>query len=45
MGSDGSVVLAGSTYGNWSGVQAGDKDLAVVKLDADGKEVYRWQVR
>lgn len=40
------MVLAGYTYGNWSGVNSGgDKgDFAVVMLDADGLELWRWQV-
>lgn len=45
MGEDGSVVLAGSTEGSWDGERAGDvSDFAAVKLNADGEEVWRWQV-
>lgn len=29
---DGGVVLAGPTYGNWSGENAGEYDFAAVKL-------------
>lgn len=45
VGIDGSVFLAGATYGDWSGVNAGESDFAVVKLDADGNETWRWHVR
>lgn len=41
---DGSVVLAGSTTGSWSGSNQGEEDFAAVKLDVDGVEVWRWQV-
>ena len=47
VGEDGSVVLAGYSYGNWSGASAGDTrnaDFVAVKLDVDGKELWRWQV-
>ena len=40
----GPVVLAGKTKGNWSGTSAGHTDFAAVKLDANGTEVWRWQV-
>eukprot|EP00904_Undaria_pinnatifida_P011787 jgi/Undpi1/7739/HiC_scaffold_23.g10212.m1 len=43
LGDDGSVVLAGYTHGNWSGLNAGEADFAACKLDADGREVWRWQ--
>lgn len=43
---NGSFVLAGYTTGVWSGeASAGGEDFAAVKLDADGVEVWRWQVR
>lgn len=45
IGIDGSIFLAGDTVGSWSGVNAGDLDFLVVKLDDDGKEMWRWQVR
>lgn len=42
---DGSIVLAGATGGSWKGTHAGGaNDFAAVKLDADGGEVWRWQV-
>ena len=37
-------MLAGFTYGNWSGTSAGSSDFAAVKLDSTGTEVWRWQV-
>ncbi|CBN75056.1 Transmembrane receptor kinase [Ectocarpus siliculosus] len=41
---DGSIVLAGYTYGEWSGELAGENcDFAAVKIDANGTEVWRWQ--
>ncbi|CAM9957439.1 unnamed protein product, partial [Laminaria digitata] len=45
IGNDGSVFLAGNTYGDWNGANAGLSDFAAAKLDADGNEVWRWQVR
>ena len=42
--SDGSVVLAGYTKGAWIGANDGSYDFAAVKLDAEGTEVWRWQV-
>ena len=41
---NGYFVLAGNTYGNRSGTNAGDSDFVAVKLDASGSEVWRWQV-
>ncbi|CAM9618697.1 unnamed protein product [Discosporangium mesarthrocarpum] len=41
--SDGSIYLGGYTFGNWSGANAGLSDFAVVKLDANGTAVWRWQ--
>lgn len=38
---DGSSVLAGYTWGNWSW----SYDFAVVKLDANGSVLWEWQVR
>lgn len=38
-------VLAGYTYGDWEGDNAGNGDFAVVMLDVDGNESWRWQVR
>lgn len=44
VGGDGSIVFAGRTEGNWSAPNNGSFDFAVVKLDADASEVWRWQV-
>ena len=45
IGDDGSVFLAGFTFGDWSNVKSGGSDFAVVKLSTDGNELWRWQVR
>lgn len=46
MTEDGSFVLAGRAEGVWSGdSSAGGLDFVAVKLDADGQEVWRWQVK
>lgn len=37
-------MLAGRTDGNWNGTNDGYFDAAAVKLDADGKVLWRWQV-
>ena len=45
---DGSVVLAGTTYGSWKGDLSGTDavaDFIAVALDEDGEELWRWQVR
>ena len=42
---DGSVVLGGSTEGDWNTTNKGLKDFAAVKLDIDGVEEWRYQVR
>ena len=41
---NGTFVLAGSTYGDWNGSNAGNSDFAAVKLDADGNVIWKWQV-
>lgn len=41
---DGTVILGGFTFGNWSGLGSGLSDFALVALDAGGEEVWRWQV-
>lgn len=43
-GEDGSTILAGYTKGAWAGSNDGSYDVAAVKLDANGIEVWRWQV-
>lgn len=42
---DGSIILAGATYGDWNGANAGDSDFAAVKMDADSNVLWRWQVK
>lgn len=44
---DGGVVFAGFTKGDWIGVNANEdfEDFAAVKLDSEGDEVWRYQVR
>lgn len=43
---DGSFVLGGGTQASWRGnTNAGYTDFAAVKLDADGNELWVWQVR
>ena len=44
VGNDGSVVVAGYTAGSWACANLGEVDFAAVKLDKDGKELWRWQV-
>ncbi|CAM9534982.1 unnamed protein product [Ectocarpus sp. 12 AP-2014] len=43
VNSDGSVVLAGSTEGDWGGTNAGLGDFAAVKLDESGAVLWKWQ--
>ncbi|CAM9669973.1 unnamed protein product, partial [Sphacelaria rigidula] len=38
-----STVLAGSTSGNWSNTNAGERDFAAVELASDGTEIWTWQ--
>lgn len=39
-------LCAGETAGDWNGTNSGDDDdLAAVKLDAEGNELWRYQVR
>lgn len=46
MADSGSSVLAGCTSGGRDGENGlGGDDFAVVKLDANGNELWRWQVR
>lgn len=44
IGDDASVVLAGYSSGNWSGIAPGRAEVAAVKLDANANELWRWQV-
>lgn len=41
---DGTIILGGYTDGDWSGSNSGGYDVAIVALDADGSEIWRWQV-
>lgn len=41
---DGTIVLGGYTEADWAGSSAGGTDFAMVALDADGEEIWRWQV-
>ena len=48
VGSDGSFVLSGHTYGSWIGLQAGtdqDRDFVGVSGDAEGNILSGFQVR
>lgn len=45
VGDDGSIVLSGYTEGDWNGLNAGEADFSAVKLDSNGAELWRWQVR
>lgn len=43
--SDGAIVLAGYTYGDWNGTNAGDSAFFALKLSSDdGSVLWRWQV-
>ena len=41
---DGSILVALETNGDWDGDNVGGDDFAAVKLDANGTEIWRWQV-
>ena len=46
MGDNGSVILVGSTYGDWANLNQGGEDFAAVKLNTtDGSMLWEWQVR
>lgn len=43
---DDGYVIAGSTSGNWTGINKGRADFMAVKLDASNRtESWSWQVR
>lgn len=44
MGDNSSVILVGSSYGNWADTNKGGEDFIAVKLDADGNILWKWQV-
>lgn len=37
-------VCAGRTYGSWDGTDLAPQDMAAIKLDAEGNELWRYQV-
>lgn len=43
-GEDGSFLVFGRTYGNWTGTNAGGADFIAGKIDSNGTLVWRWQV-
>ena len=43
LGPDGGLLLAGSTEGDFAADNAGERDMIVVSIDADGIEQWRWQ--
>lgn len=45
VGKDGSAVLAGFSRGAWDGFISGSQDFAAVKIDSDGSELWKWQVK
>lgn len=45
VGGDGSIVLVGGSPGVWTTQHEDEWDFVAVKLDANGNEVWRWQVR
>ena len=44
VGDEGSVVLAGTTTGAWGKSRGSSDGVTSVKLDANGIELWRWQV-
>ena len=42
-GPEGGMLMAGSTEGSFAADHAGERDMIVVSLDADGNERWRWQ--
>lgn len=47
IGIDGSVVMSGYTFGNWSATQAGgddDMDFVAMSMDIDGNILWEYQV-
>ncbi|CAN0435097.1 unnamed protein product, partial [Ascophyllum nodosum] len=44
VGDNGSVILVGSTYGDWANSNQGGEDFAAVKLNTtDGSMLWKWQ--
>lgn len=45
-GDNGSVIMSGHTRGVFQGkMNAGHEDAVAIKLDRNGAELWRWQVR
>jgi len=42
---DGSVIIAGQSYGSYGAENAGNSDFVAVKIDNDGNTIWAWQVR
>ena len=42
---DGSVIIAGRTWGSYEDVNAGYRDFVAMKFDDDGNIIWKWQVR
>ncbi len=43
LGPDGGLLLAGSTEGDFAADNAGERDMIVVSIGAEGTEQWRWQ--
>ena len=43
-GDNGSVILVGSTWGDWEKSNQGGEDFAAVKLHTNGSILWKWQV-
>lgn len=41
---DDSVVVTGYSEGDWAETNAGGSDFCAARLDANGSEMWRWQV-
>lgn len=42
---DGSVIIAGYTYGSYGAVNVGSSDFLVAKIGSNGNPVWQWQIR
>ncbi len=45
VGQDGGTVLTGYSTGSYGEPNVGEEDFVVIKLDGDGIELWRWQVK
>lgn len=44
MGSNGCIIMCGSSEGNWSATSLGSRDFTAIKINVTGgQEVWRWQ--